>query len=983
MTTNESIVDVAPGLVVGLGASVGGLEAFGTFLAELPAGTGIAFVLVQHLSPDHPSKLTELLAATTPLTVIEATEGLRVQPDHVYIIPPNATLTIDDARLRVETPRRDQYPINAFFRSLAKDQGECAVGVVLSGTGTDGADGITAIRSAGGYVLAQAGPDGAPLSGMPQCAVATGAVDVVLPVTEMPAALVDHLRRLVDLPAAVFPATSPDFLDAICRLIDESVGHDFTGYKQTTLARRVDRRLKFQHIDNTDEYLRLLTDDPAELGMLFRDLLIGVTEFFRDPKAFSALAEHAGEPLVRRETVRVWVPGCATGEEVYSIAMLLLEEAAEHGRRPALQVFGTDISTNALDTARRGRYSEEQMHGVDAARRERWFTREFGHYEVVDALRDLCTFSEHSVIRDPPLSRLNLISCRNLLIYMNESLQGQLVEVFHHSLRGGGFLFLGESELMADQPRYFTPLDHRHRVFVRDDAASSELPRFPLTSAPHVRARAGANPVAIAQRGEFRTIIEELRTTNEELQLSHEELQSINEEMQAVNEELRSVNAELARTNDDLHNLIDSTAIPTLFLDTELRVRRFTPSTRKLFEFGDVSNEPIGALESALDYTLLESDVQETLATLTVVEREVRSMDGITTYLLRARPYRSAAGAIGGVVLTFIDITDRKHREAVQAHLSAIIDSSQDAIIGLGLDGRIMSWNAGSERLTGFQEDEAIGETIALILSPECITETAGVFMRTLRGESVESYPTVCRCKDGTRVHITMTVSSITTDEGPVSGISVIAQDVSARVDAERHRAILMAELDHRVKNTLVAVQSIARQTAQGAESTDDFLTRFEARLIALSRTHNLLLEQHWASASLREMIARELLPYSGEKPRYSITGPDVHLSPKQALALGLGFHELATNAAKHGALASPEGHVEVTWGVDDTGGRGTLWLVWLERGGARVTPPRRRGFGSRLIERGLRSELQADVTLAFEPDGLRFELRASLQEHL
>lgn len=464
-------------------------------------------------------------------------------------------------------------------------------------------------------------------------------------------------------------------------------------------------------------------------------------------------------------------------------------------------------------------------------------------------------------------------------------------------------------------------------------------------------------------------------------QTTDEKQLTANQELQRSQEALQSVNTELLQTNDDLLNLIDSTAIPTLIIDTELRVRHFTPSTHTLFKFEDVLGEPVGALAGPLDYVQLEDDVRQTLTELAVVEREVRSKDAQATYLMRARPYRSSVGTVGGAVLTFIDITDRKRRDVAQAHLAAIIDSSQDAVFGQDIDGRINSWNPGSERLTGYSAEEAIGQTIALILSPDHAAEATDIFGRTRRGENVSNYPSVCQRKDGGLVPIAVTASPIVTSDGEIAGVSVIAQNISARVEAERQRDILMAELDHRVKNTLVAVQSIALQTAQGTESIDDFLSRFDARLMALSRTHNLLLERHWTGASLRDLVLLELLPYGGEHPRYSITGPDIQVSPKQALALGLGFHELATNAAKHGAFATPSGNVEVKWGVDDTGGRGTLWLAWQEHGGPPVEPPTQRGFGSRLIERGLRSELQAEVTLTFDPQGVRFELRAPIEE--
>jgi two-component system, chemotaxis family, CheB/CheR fusion protein len=474
-------------LVVGIGASAGGLDAFKRFLASTPADTGMAFVLVQHLDPHHKSLLVELLGAHSPIPVVVAKDGLAVKQNCVFVIPPDATLTIKYGVLRLTTPapaREHRRPIDTFFTSLAEDCGERAVGIVLAGVGSDGTIGIRIIKEHGGLTLAQAQVDATAMQGMPSSAVATGRVDHVMPVEAMPGKLIDYQKHLINV------ADKKDgdgrrrdlheHLERITSLLHARSEHDFSGYKEATLMRRVQRRMQVLHIDGAADYLERLRTDKGEVEALFHELLIGVTQFFRDPQTFEALERVAVLPMLSAkgegEPIRIWVPGCSTGEEAYSIAMLLRETLLERHADREVTIFGTDIDANAVAIARAGRYRKETL-GVSPERLERWFVPAGEDYCPVPEIRSMCVFSTHSVVKDPPFSRLNLISCRNVLIYLEEELQDLLMRTFHYALLPGGYLFLGTAESVARNSRLFTALDKKNRILQRRDA-SGALPAF-------------------------------------------------------------------------------------------------------------------------------------------------------------------------------------------------------------------------------------------------------------------------------------------------------------------------------------------------------------------------------------------------------------------------------------------------------------------------------------------------------------------------
>jgi two-component system, chemotaxis family, CheB/CheR fusion protein len=470
-------------------------------LEALPARLGAAVIVVSHLERSHDSLLPEILSRNTSLPVLTARHGITPQADHIYIIPPNVTLTVTDGRLHLEprAPGRQVHmPVNALFQSLAKERGASAVGIVLSGADSDGAAGTQALKHAGGITFAQT-PDSASVPGMPYSAIETGCVDFVLP----PALIATELVRLAAHPYLrpvasghtggeheIVAESSEDLnLRRVFRRLRSSHGVDFTRYKPATLRRRLARRMALQKIDDLNDYVGLLESDPTEAASLYQDFLIRVTGFFRDPDVFKALTEDIFPYLCaersRKEPIRIWVPGCATGEEVYSIAIALVEFLGEQTTPIGIQIFGTDVSESAIEKARAGLYLESIAEEVSAERLNRFFTKENAHYCIARNIRDLCVFARQDVTRDPPFSRLDLVSCRNLLIYLGAASQQRVMQVFHYALRRRGFLMLGPSESVGHAAELFELSDKTHRFYrpkTGSGGATVDLQRSPSSS---------------------------------------------------------------------------------------------------------------------------------------------------------------------------------------------------------------------------------------------------------------------------------------------------------------------------------------------------------------------------------------------------------------------------------------------------------------------------------------------------------------------
>jgi chemotaxis methyl-accepting protein methylase/signal transduction histidine kinase/chemotaxis response regulator CheB len=483
--------------IVGVGASAGGLEAFTQLLGRLPDHTGMAFVLIQHLDPTRASFLAEALGRATRMPVVQAEAGATIAPDHVYVIPPGADVGISDGKLRLlvrkSNPRGAHLPVDFFLRALAKERGTTAIGVILSGTASDGTDGLRAIKAADGITLAQ-DPKSAKFGGMPRSAVEAGVVDHCLPIPE----LAEELLRLSQHPYVVTTAGAPAkdtaTLAKIFDLLRKAVAVDFTEYKGATLERRIARRMALCRAVDLPAYLRILEGDPEEVRALCEDALIHVTSFFRDPDVFESLKVRVFPEILKSKAegapIRVWVAGCSTGEEVYSLAIVLLEHLQDVGAAHPIQIFGSDLSEKAIVRARAGIFPDSALRDIDADRRKRYFTKVESGYQINKVVRDLCVFVRHDLARDPPFSKLDLASCRNVLIYFDQVLQKRVIPTFHYCLNQPGFLLLGRTEAISGFTQLFTPVDKAHKIFLRSA----------VRSALHFAARSETTPAAVVAR---------------------------------------------------------------------------------------------------------------------------------------------------------------------------------------------------------------------------------------------------------------------------------------------------------------------------------------------------------------------------------------------------------------------------------------------------------------------------------------------------
>ncbi len=476
--------------VVGIGASAGGLEAATELLEHLPAETGLAFALVQHLDPKHPSQLSDILQRATKMRVTEARDGMQVAANCVYIIPPNTQMRIADAVLHL-TPRPEpregvNLPIDEFFRSLAMECDGTSIGVVLSGNASDGTEGLKAIKASGGLTFAQ-DEKSARYAGMPRSAVRSGCVDFVLP----PAKIAEEIARLGKHPFVVKPKAEAeqaaaeaaeqvgDGLKKIFTLLRSASGVDFGHYKQSTINRRLQRRMAVHHIEDLDEYAAHLETHPEEVEAACNDALIHVTQFFREPESFDALAKKVFPALLEKraesEPIRVWLPGCSTGEEAYSLAIRLVEFIGDRADAPGWQVFGTDVSERVIEQARKGLYSANIEADVSPERLRRFFTRVESGWQISKTIRDHCVFARQNVLKDPPFSKIDLVSCRNVLIYFERPAQEKLIPIFHYSLKRGGWLLLGSAESVGAFSGKFETVDAKHKIFARRPGESSAI----------------------------------------------------------------------------------------------------------------------------------------------------------------------------------------------------------------------------------------------------------------------------------------------------------------------------------------------------------------------------------------------------------------------------------------------------------------------------------------------------------------------------
>lgn len=922
--------------IVGVGASAGGLEALEQFFKALPDETGAAFVVIQHLSPDFKSHMAELLERDTRMKVHRVENEMLVEPNAIYLIPPKMEMIVSNGKLLLTEKAKDgtiSHPIDHFFNSLATERGPFGVAVILSGTGSDGSRGIRSVHEAGGLVFVQ-DEQSAKFDGMPMNAQSTGVVDVVLPPSSIAEAITSYIKNGLspkDWVAQHMVANAADGVDRILQLLKQQHGLDFSCYKASTVGRRIQRRVNLLNFGSLQEYLDRIEADPAELNELYKDLLIGVTKFFRDPAAFSVLQQQVIPRIVANRdpetAIRVWVAGCASGEEAYSIAMLLDEELEEQGaRNTEVKVFATDAHHGSLHAAATGIYSEEALIELAADRRGKYFRRRDNGYQVTPELRKRVVFAPHNLIRDAPFTQMDLVSCRNLLIYFQPDAQRKALSLFHFALKAGGTLFLGPSETPGELADEFDVVDQRWRIYnkrrdiripilagmtagsqpytlrnsttmsaaqpkrvdptllqtydrildrkmppsilVNDNhqvlhifggaekylrlsggrptvnllemlgdslktAVSGALqhavrkqqkvrytgvtisgdhgrealtltvdpiidnrantlnlliefqpPTYPdrddhdvdssvdLNEASKDRIASLESELRFTQENlqatveEMETANEELQATNEELTASNEELQSTNEELHSVNEELYTVNAEhqrrveeLSVANSDMENLLETTRVGVIFLDSELIIRRYTPAVAQLFHLmpQDIGR-PIQGFAHHLNHGQLVDDLRDVFSTERSKEVFTEDHAG-AKYLLRMLPYRSSEG-VSGVVMTLINVSELRTAEEQLERFRHVTEAAHDGIAILDEDANFQYVNPAMCRMLGYDQVELIQMTVTDVSTTVDRPHYRKLFVQAAEG-GVKPMEMQLRRKDGILLPVEIGLSSV------------------------------------------------------------------------------------------------------------------------------------------------------------------------------------------------------------------------------
>jgi two-component system CheB/CheR fusion protein len=1017
--------------IVGVGASAGGVEALESLFRAMPPDPGMAFVIVTHLAPKRESMLPEILARDTRMPVHIAEHNQPIRRDHVYVAPADTVLDIKNGRLRVRAVEdgRERTPIDSFFAALAEDQSECAIGIVLSGGGSDGTLGIKAIKEHGGLTLAQATDGSGPRhASMPASAIASGLVDLAVAVEEMPAQLLGYVRSFDILEKAGDKEKHAESIrKAICNILLERTGHDFSGYKTRTFYRRLERRMQVLQLPSLESYAARLRDDPGEVNTLFRDLLIGVTNFFRDRKAFEALEALVMPKLFAgkgaQDTIRVWVPGCATGEEVYSLAIMLREQIEQARSRAKAQIFATDIDEAALAVARSGRYPDTLLEGVSKARLERFFTSEGASYVINKPIRDMCVFSSHSVVRDPPFSRMDLISCRNLLIYLNSELQNHVIPIFHYALKPGGFLFLGTSENITQHSDLFAPLDKKNRVFERrGDGARLQLPllfrrhgvgagegpREPegrsLRQAvetrvldryvpPHVVATregdivyfsAGTGKYLEAPPGRPSRSLMAMARKGLRLPLRsalHEAVES----GRAVSRDNIPVefddHAEFVRVAIEPMRDDDSGSL-YLVVFSELRptAQEETPAKRRkgrggrdhgLDQIERELRETRERLQSmAEEYETAIEELKSSNEEMVSVNEELQSTnEELETSKEELQSVNEELQTVNHELTVKIEELDRAN-----SYLKNLYESTEIATIFLDRDLIIRSFTPAVTRVFNLIPGDRgrpltdIAHSLDYAELPQDIQQVFG---------TRQPFERRVDRKDGAAHYIARALP-YWAGNGKVEGAVLTFSDVTSLARAEEQQRVLVAELNHRVKNMLTVIVSIATLTLKG-EQGEAFGETFLQRLHAMARAYDLVSRDQWSEVSLLDVVREQVEPFLTDRSdRIVLDGPLVPLRPKVALSLGMVLHELGTNAAKYGALSVPGGSLEVTWALEK---RSDTQLVvdWKERGGPPVVPSKEHGFGLTLIEREVGQGLGGKARIEFQPEGLQVNLRIPL----
>ena len=1147
--------------VVGLGASAGGIEALAEFFDAMPADSGLAFVVVLHLDPTKQSQLATVLGTHTRMPVAEIEDGMGIRPNHVYVIAPNHDLTLDGDTLRLiepTQPRGRRHPVDILFKSLSEQRRERTAAIVLSGTGTNGTQGLKEIKAAGGLILVQ-DPNLAKFNGMPRSAIGASLADYVLAAGDMPKVLLRYFRHgYVAAPEkpAGWPKDKPTEIGQILALLRANSSQDFRSYKAATLLRRINRRMSLKGLTDLGSYLEVLRTEAGELQALVRDLLINVTSFFRDAEAWATLDEKVITRLVAdREdeaSIRVWVPACSTGEEAYSIAMLLTERTEAAGKQFDLKVFASDILDDNLNVARAGVYPAASVETLPAERIQRFFEKLDGSYQVKRILRDLVVFARQDLLREPPFSRMDLITCRNMLIYIEPEAQQRAVALFHFALREGGRLFLGSAETIGRADDLFETVSKKWRIFRRIGPARHDIVSFPLlggrpesnqaeasytheppsprvietarralldryapasvmidqkgriiyfhgdtgdylkhpsgeptrdllamvrdglltklrgallkmagddqgtsfvaqirhgethrsvvvtvsklsvpqntsgmlmvTFEPEMRAPlapvpevyeapgAGEREASSALESELRStraelhgtieqlesvneemkaaneeatsMNEELQSSNEELETSKEELQSFNEELHSVNSQLQHKIGELDQISNDLANLLSGTEIATLFLDTELRIKWFSPATKQLLELvsSDVGRPISHFARKFVDDKLL-ADAATVLEKLAPIEAEIRS-DAGRWFNRRILPYRTRDNRIAGLVLTFMDITERRRATEVineaRVYAEAIVETGRQSLVVLDAGMRVQSANRAFYKLFDLVPDRVVGRSLYELGRGEWnVPDLRNILEEILpKDHQFQDFEFMFGPAGSSRQWILLNARRLVRNGGRDDLILLAVEDITERKHAAGHQEMLVGELNHRVKNVLTTVQALMTQTSRRSKSLEDFISNFTGRLHALARAHNLLVEKEWVGADIGQIVREILEPYrTDDEVRVMAEGPKLMVRPQVGVTLMMILYELATNAVKYGALSVPAGRLSVNWHQSGAGEAERCHVLWSEEGGPKVTSPPQQGFGTKFIERSTTYELGGEARLDYREEGVRCEL--------
>ncbi|PJK31376.1 CheR family methyltransferase [Minwuia thermotolerans] len=1139
--------------VVALGGSAGALAAYQAFFRALDEKIGedgtadIAFLVIPHLSPDHESMMAEILQSATRLPVRSITGETAIRAGHVHVLLPGQTLDVRDGRLlpKDRAAGAAHHPVDDIFTALAQDVGARTIAAVLSGTGANGSAGLAAVREHNGLVLAQT-PESAEFPEMPQNAIQTGLVDAIRAPAEMAGLIVRYAANghggrddiaLRDHDAA--GDNSDDLssdgqrrLGAVINAIRSETGLDFTPYKNGTLQRRIERRLQLSG-GAFEDYVARLDGDPEEVRALANDLLISVTGFFRDPPAWDMLLERAIRPIVQSEqgdVVRAWVAGCASGEEAYTLAILLREEMEAQRRHGRVEVFATDISEAAVARARQGVYPAAAVQALSEKRQHRYFQREGDTVRVRPELRESVVFAAQNLLQDPPFARMDLVVCRNVLIYLRPEFQRRLIRLFHFSLRPGGYLFLGNVESISGETGLFEAIDTDSRLYARTEPAHASAVPFPVagdqgggsSATPAARTRPGAAPrateltlkaladrhappsvlidqdyevlyfhggverylkpqagepsrnlllllrdgmstrlrsaveqarasgavhvepaqastpagtmpihievapltargaenrwlVSFVERPEARaatgaetarsdtrereleeeirllqreldacsaeagraqedlksyneeimSMNEELRATNEELETSKEELQSLNEELNAVNNQLRSKVEALRERTSDLDNLLNSTDVQTLFLDTGLAVRWFSPGMEALFVVrSSDQGRVITELVQHFDDPGFEADCRAVLRDLTRREREIPGPDG-RWYQRRISPYRTGDDRIDGVVASFSDITEV---QAARQYAESIVETMPGPLLVLDSDLRVQSANAAFYETFQVAPEQTAGRLIYDLGNGQWnIPELRQLLSETLSRESrFENHLVEHRFESiGQRI---MLLNGRRLDSVDLILLGVV--DVTEQQRAETHQRLLMEELDHRLRNWMGVVQGLALQTKARSDTLQDFWEEFEGRLAALARGHELLLDRSTTPAGMMDVVRQAAA--ETDAARLHPKGPNVDIAPKKAVSLMMVLHEFIASAARDGALHEDgHGHVELHWILEDDD---VIRVTWQEVGGPTSALERSRAFDDGLIAQLVEYDLGGSLHVGRGSDGLLCE---------